>query len=85
MASADNQPHHPAGRRFDLWSMLPKHNRRADATGDLQRFISCLQTVTDELLADVDSFTDIIDLERAPEEFVDSILMDLGNPFNHLP
>lgn len=81
MENSDFQPQSPASRRFDLWSMLPKHNRREDTTGDLRKFISCLQTVTDELLADVDRFTDIIDLERAPEDFLDLILMDLGNPF----
>jgi phage tail-like protein len=71
----------PQGRRFDLWSMLPKHNRREDVTGDLQKFISCLQEVNDLLLSDIDRFPDIFDLERAPESFLDDILRDLGNPF----
>jgi phage tail-like protein len=75
------RPPRPAARRFDLWSMLPKHNRRSDTTGDLARFIACLQEVTDLLLADVDRFADIFDLERAPEPFLDLILRDLGNPF----
>ena len=75
------RPARPAGRRFDLWTMLPVWNRRDDATGDLRRFISCLQEVADLLLAEVDRFPDIFDLERAPEEFLDLILRDLGNPF----
>ncbi|MBN2197511.1 MAG: phage tail protein [Polyangiaceae bacterium] len=75
------RPARPPGRRFDLWQMLPKHNRRDDQTGDLWRFIACLQEVTDLLLADVDAWPDIFDLERAPEEFLDLILEDLGNPF----
>ena len=75
------RPPHPLNRRFDLWSMLPKHNRRADVTGDLRRFIACLQEVTDLLLAEVDQFSDIFDLERAPERFLDLILRDLGSPF----
>ena len=75
------RPARPAGRRFDLWSMLPKHNRRADLTGDLWRLIACLQEVTDLLLVEVDRFPEIFDLERAPEPFVDLILADLGNPF----
>jgi phage tail-like protein len=75
------RPPRPAGRRFDLWSMLPKHNRRSDTTGDLARFIACLQELTDLLLADVDRFADIFDLERAPAQFLELILRDLGNPF----
>lgn len=48
------RPARPANRRFDLWQMMPKHNRRDDHTGDLLRFIACLQEVTDLLLADID-------------------------------
>lgn len=57
------RPARPATRRFDLWSMLPKHNRRADETGDLARFIACLQEITDLLLAEVDRYPDIFDVE----------------------
>ncbi|MCL2726697.1 MAG: phage tail protein, partial [Polyangiaceae bacterium] len=75
------RPARPATRRFDLWKMLPKHNRRDDQTGDLFRFFACLQEVTDLLLADIDRWPDIFDFERALENFVDLILSDLGNPF----
>ena len=75
------RPTRPAARRFDLWTMLPRHNRRTDATGDLRRFIACLQEVADLLLAEADRFPDVFDLERAPEDFLDFILRDLGNPF----
>ena len=75
------RPQRPRERRFDLWSMLPRHNRRADDTGDLRRFIACLQEVTDLLLAEVDRFPDLFDLERSPAPFLDLILADLGNPF----
>jgi phage tail-like protein len=74
-------PPRPAGRRFDLWSMLPKMNRRADATGDLAAFVACFQEVIDWLLADLDALPDLIDIERAPEWMLDLILQDLGNPF----
>ena len=75
------RPQRPRDRRFDLWSMLPRHNRRVDDTGDLRRFIACLQEVVDLLLAEVDRFPDLFDLERAPAPFLDLILADLGNPF----
>jgi phage tail-like protein len=71
----------PRDRRFNLWSMLPRHNRRTDHTGDLRRFIACLQEVADLLLVEVDRFPDIFDIERAPAPFLDLILTDLGNPF----
>jgi len=71
----------PAGRRFDLWSMLPRHNRRSDVTGDLRRFIACLQEVLDLLMVEGDRFSDVFDIERAPEAFLALILHDLGNPF----
>ena len=74
-------PPRPASRRFDLWSMLPRWIRRGDDTGDLGQFIAMLQEVTDLLLGDVDRWTTILDLERAPESFVDGMLADLGNPF----
>jgi phage tail-like protein len=74
-------PSRPQERRFDLWSMLPKHNRRSDVTGDLWKFIACLQEPLDLLLAEVDRFPDLFDIERAPEPFLDAILADLGDPF----
>jgi phage tail-like protein len=74
-------PPRPAARRFDLLSMLPRYLRRADVTGDLQRFIAVLQEVADLVLGDVDRWTEILDLERAPEAFLDAMLADLGNPF----
>jgi phage tail-like protein len=75
------RPPRPPNRRFDLASMLPKMNRRADASGDLAAFIACIQEVTDWLLADLDALPDLIDIERAPEWMLDRILADLGNPF----
>jgi len=76
------RPQSPINRKFDLWSMLPKMNRRMDETGDLKKFISCLQEITDLILAEVDRFSDIFDLERAGEIYIDLILADLGNPFD---
>jgi phage tail-like protein len=76
------RPRHPVSRCFDLWSMLPKHNRRDDATGDLRKIVRCLQEVTELILSDIDRFPDLFDIERAPESFLDAILRDLGNPFS---
>jgi phage tail-like protein len=75
------RPPRPAGRRFDLFSMLSKHHRRNDAGGDLARLLSCFQEVTELLLAELDAIPDLFDIERAPERVLDAILRDLGNPF----
>ncbi len=74
-------PHRPESRAFNLWQMMPAYNRRHDATGDLKKFLACLQEVVDLLLSDLDAFPTVFDIERAPEAFVDLILEDLGNPF----
>jgi phage tail-like protein len=74
------QPVAPAGRRFDLWQWVPSKNRREDG-GDLRKFILCLQDVADLLLHEIDAFADSIDIDYAPEQFVDAMLADLGNPF----
>lgn len=75
-------PPRPASRVFDLYRLLPEINRREDETGDLQRFLACLQEVTDLVLVDIDRFTDILDPDLAPELFVDLMLGELGNPFS---
>jgi phage tail-like protein len=74
-------PPRPANRMFDLYRFLPEINRREDETGDLQRFLACLQEVTDLVLVDIDRFTDILDPDLAPEPFVDLMLGELGDPF----
>lgn len=74
-------PPKPARRRFDLYQLLPAMNRREDDTGDLRRFLACLQEVADLLVHGVDRFTDILDPDVAPEPFLDLMLVDLGNPF----
>jgi phage tail-like protein len=71
----------PADRDFTLWFLLPEANRREDDTGDLRRFLDCLDEVASLLLADIDGFTDILDPDVAPERFLDLMLAELGNPF----
>jgi phage tail-like protein len=74
-------PPRPANRVFDLYGFLPEMNRREDETGDLRRFLSCLQEVTDLVLVDIDRFTDILDPDLAPEPVLDLMLGELGSPF----
>ena len=73
-------PVSPAGRRFDLYRLLPQMNRDEDS-GDLEKLTAVLQDVTDLLLADVDRFPDILDPDLAPQPFLGRMLDDLGNPF----
>jgi phage tail-like protein len=75
-------PPRPASRMFELYRFLPELNRREDETCDLQRFLACLQEVTDLGLVDIDRFTDILDPDIAAEPFVDLMLGELGNPFS---
>lgn len=63
------------------YRFLPELNRREDQTGDLRRFLSCLQEVTDLLLHDIDRFTDFLDPDLAPDPVLDLMLGELGNPF----
>lgn len=68
-------------RTFDLWKMLPRLNRDEDTTRDLFKFISVLQEPIDLLLCDIDRWTDILDVDRAAERYLDQMLITLGNPF----
>lgn len=72
----------PEGRRFQLWRMLADIDRRRDTTGDLEKFVGVLQEPTDLLLCDIDRWTDILDVDIAPERYVDQMLITLGNPFD---
>lgn len=70
------------GRDFDVSELLPAANLEEDETGDLKRFLGIIQEVTDLLLRRVDRWIEIIDIDLAPEQFVDAMLQDLGNPFS---
>lgn len=86
-------PPRPRGRRFELLDFVPDMNIAEDATaaqgadpnkpgtGELRKFLMVLQDVLDLLLCQSDRWTDIIDIDLAPEPFLDAILQDLGNPF----
>lgn len=86
-------PQRPNGRRFELLDFISAENLRQDATvseggdpnnpgtGDLRKLIAVLQDIADVMLCSVDNWTSIIDIDLAPEPFLDAILQDLGNPF----
>lgn len=86
-------PPRPRGRRFELLDFIPNMNIAEDrttaqgadpnnpGTGDLRKLVLILQEVVDLLLCQIDRWTDIIDIDAAPEAFIDAILQDLGNPF----
>lgn len=75
-------PDWPELRRFDLWSMLSDDDRVGDTSGDLERLISALQDLVDLILWNLDGLSELWDIDKAPIEFVDALLADLGNPFN---
>lgn len=75
------QPAVPARRKFDIYRMFAQWNRDADASQDLLRFSNIVNEVVAWLLADIDRWVEIFDIDRAPESFVDAMLEDLGNPF----
>ncbi len=69
-------------RDFQILRFIPQKNRDEDASGDLRRFVGVLQEVLDLILCEVDRWTDIIDPDKAAEQFLDCMLIDLGNPFD---
>ncbi len=71
----------PPGRDFQFLSWIPQLNRDEDETGDLTKFVGCLQEIVDLLLCRIDRFVDILDPDFAPEDWLDLMLADLGNPF----
>lgn len=75
------QPEIPDGRHAQLIEWLPQLNRTEDTTGELALFVAILQDVFDLLLYSVDDWTRILDPDFAPEDFLDAMLLDLGNPF----
>lgn len=74
-------------RELTICDLLPRIALRDDATGELQAFCDAIQVVLDSVLAEIDVFGDIWDIDRAPDKsplltnFIDIILLDLANPF----
>lgn len=79
----------PPGRRQDLVTLfrqMPAAVQSMDraGSGELTSFLACLQEPANQILCDIDHWTDILDVDLAPEPFVDAMLADLGNPFEEL-
>lgn len=75
-------PRTPENRVLDLLLSLPEWNRvDQDGAGDLARFIPVLQEMVDLILCEIDRFCDFVDPDLAPDEVLDLMLYDLGNPF----
>jgi phage tail-like protein len=74
-------PNFPEGRKFRLIEFLPLINREEDVTQQLHLFIAVIQEVVNLLLCEVDEWAHILDPDLAPEEFLDAMLADLGDPF----
>ena len=78
-------PEHPEGRCFSHWHwLIPLRNRIQDqmGTGDLLRFVNCLQEVDELLLLGVDWFTNHADPDLATDFDIEAMLYDMGNPFD---
>ncbi|TXH12176.1 MAG: hypothetical protein E6R03_13355 [Hyphomicrobiaceae bacterium] len=75
------RPPQPAGRRFRLWDFITNFHKAADITRDLRKVILCFQDISDHLLALIDEWPSVWDIDRAPEPLLDVILAELGNPF----
>lgn len=74
-------PAAPAERDFRYYQMLSDQLRNEDVTRELEAIALCFQDVIDLLLCMVDGWTEILDVDTAPESFLDAMLCDLGNPF----
>lgn len=75
-------PPFPNGRRYRLLDFLPALNRSEDASQDLSVFMGIFQEVVNLLLVSIDKWSRILDIDQAPEDFLDAMLGDLGNPFS---
>jgi phage tail-like protein len=71
-------------RSFNLYDFIPDFNKKLDVSGDNERFVRIFDEVTQLLLADIDAFELIYDIDKAPLQFVDALLFHLGNPYTFL-
>lgn len=70
----------PVERDFSTMRMVPRMNIREDDSGDLERFLRVLDDLLGLQMDRVDHWTDILDYDLAPDNFLDLQLQDLGYP-----
>lgn len=75
-------PPKPATRNFDYFRMMPAINRTEDILHEFEAFCLCIQEVIDFLLCSIDEWTDILDVDKADEQYLDAMLCDMANPFD---
>ena len=76
-------PPFPEARRFNWYrDLLAEKWRREDVTRELEAFGNAIQDSIDLSLCLIDEWGKIRDPDRAPVQFLDAMLEDLGNPFD---
>jgi phage tail-like protein len=73
-------PAAPSERDFAIIDVIPTINIADDTSGELANFVACLQEVANLLWSDIDRWGNIYDIDKSPDNFVDLILTQLGNP-----
>jgi phage tail-like protein len=73
-------PGAPADRDYSIIDIIPPINVNEDTSNDLGNFVACLQEIATILWSDVDRWGNIFDIDKSPDNFVDVILAELGNP-----
>ncbi len=72
-----------ANKLVTLSELIPDKNITEDASGDLLAFLDdVLQPVLDDKIQEINDFLNTFDPDKATNNFVNAILLDLGNPFD---
>lgn len=72
-----------ANKLVTLSELIPDKNIAEDVSGDLLAFLDdVLQPVLDDKIQEINDFINTFDPDRATPDFLNAILLDLGNPFD---